>query len=778
MLQMIIIKKYKALDLFGVVLSQQTIAWLFFLTFTVLFSSVLPAKVYASQPQLPVMLEGDEPLKRLPLTMVRPATLLSKAMIAPSTILLPDFVVEQGSESLFPHYAQQLRWYRLDLQATQDEIDVPWRLVFQSTPHKQLDVLMPVNGEYRLITLRHEYDSASAYPLFSRSSRLSKAPQEYSVPILLQDQQITTLFIRHHQDTVTGLEPTLWREAQYLQHIDTRYTTLHAMQALLIVSLLVSFSLLIKQRTAAHYLLTLHTLLTFSMAQLWQGGFAFNTVPMHDTPYWLAIMTHCTIVSGLLCQHYLDALATRHPNTDRIMLTCASGALALLLLGHMTPSGYLLQLIALTLISISLTVLAIARIYDACRGIRSARLTLPSLLMMMATLTYTNLSASWPSYVIDYPALVLLSLHGALMLASYWYTHAGKPNVTGYRAYEGGADMLNNSVLQQHFQVADMPITESAIHQRVLTTFNEVLPKLPASLVHYYKGQWQIGGKYTKAARNLQVQLPSIEWHLLAEIQQRQKSNIRFKDRFGAHYWLFLLSAYEDNLSLLLLSPSQRYRKNRYWQMAADICGHGRALFDTYQQSQQWQQQAQLDSLTGLLNRQSFLQAATEIVEAAKNDATDSTCALLFIDIDHFKSWNDRYGHAEGDKAILIVTNICRLYLRQEDLLCRYGGEEFVVLLPNTDAYQAYQIAEHIRTAIAPEQTSSQIMLDALNGFDVTVSPELTVSIGVAALNRETESLVQLIEQSDAAMYQAKVKGRNRSVIFDVQLSSVDVAMA
>ena len=115
--------------------------------------------------------------------------------------------------------------------------------------------------------------------------------------------------------------------------------------------------------------------------------------------------------------------------------------------------------------------------------------------------------------------------------------------------------------------------------------------------------------------------------------------------------------------------------------------------------------------------------------------------------------------------------------MRQEDLLCRYGGEEFVVLLPNTDAYQAYQIAEHIRTAIAPEQTSSQIMLDALNGFDVTVSPELTVSIGVAALNRETESLVQLIEQSDAAMYQAKVKGRNRSVIFDVQLSSVDVAM-
>ena len=99
--------------------------------------------------------------------------------------------------------------------------------------------------------------------------------------------------------------------------------------------------------------------------------------------------------------------------------------------------------------------------------------------------------------------------------------------------------------------------------------------------------------------------------------------------------------------------------------------------------------------------------------------------------------------------------DICRLYLQQDDLLCRYGGEEFIALLPDTDTDEAYRVAERIRVAIAPEQ-AAQIVLDGLADFDVDAAPELTVSIGIAALSAETESLEQLIAQGDAAMYRAK----------------------
>ena len=159
-------------------------------------------------------------------------------------------------------------------------------------------------------------------------------------------------------------------------------------------------------------------------------------------------------------------------------------------------------------------------------------------------------------------------------------------------------------------------------------------------------------------------------------------------------------------------------------------------------------QLAQKDPLTGICNRSALDEMMQRELSHARRQ--DSSCAMLILDIDHFKAINDRYGHIIGDCALKGIANMMKTCKRDGDLLFRYGGEEFVILMRDTDHDGAILLAERIRSYI--EKTSCNC-----SGADLN----MTASVGVSIL-RDDDSPVSLFARADQALYNAKRNGRNQ----------------
>lgn len=166
--------------------------------------------------------------------------------------------------------------------------------------------------------------------------------------------------------------------------------------------------------------------------------------------------------------------------------------------------------------------------------------------------------------------------------------------------------------------------------------------------------------------------------------------------------------------------------------------------------NEHFKQLSNIDPLTNLYNRRFF----TEVIEAElhRSSRFRSYVSLLVVDIDHFKKVNDIYGHQAGDKVLSAVAEKLREGLRTYDIASRYGGEEFVLVLPNTPLDKAMEVAERLRKAV--QSLSFLIPLDRV---------EVTVSIGLAAFpTQHVDCFNALFTRADAALYRAKQNGRNR----------------
>jgi len=160
---------------------------------------------------------------------------------------------------------------------------------------------------------------------------------------------------------------------------------------------------------------------------------------------------------------------------------------------------------------------------------------------------------------------------------------------------------------------------------------------------------------------------------------------------------------------------------------------------------------AHVDPKTGLLNPGAWQQEAER--ELSRSARGDRPLAVLMIDLDHFKVFNDSYGHLAGDRALLAVAGALGGGLRLYDKLGRFGGEEFSVMLPNTDAAEARHVAERLRRSVAD-----------LVIAEINPSAGLTISVGgVAGVARDAD-LTDLLAAADHALYQAKAAGRDRVV--------------
>lgn len=169
---------------------------------------------------------------------------------------------------------------------------------------------------------------------------------------------------------------------------------------------------------------------------------------------------------------------------------------------------------------------------------------------------------------------------------------------------------------------------------------------------------------------------------------------------------------------------------------------------------------ANLDGLTGTYNHRYFYEVLGKLFEESRSDETP--LSLVMLDLDNFKTYNDVYGHAQGDAFLKEIAGVLKETIRETDLLCRYGGDEFCVILPDTDKEEACKMADRLREAICNYD---------YHGKENMNNQMMTASIGVSTSSMQMERHMSLIENADMALYRAKFLRRNKvevySSIFD-----------
>lgn len=167
--------------------------------------------------------------------------------------------------------------------------------------------------------------------------------------------------------------------------------------------------------------------------------------------------------------------------------------------------------------------------------------------------------------------------------------------------------------------------------------------------------------------------------------------------------------------------------------------------------------EAMTDSLTGLGNRKSFDNKLKDVHEHMIADK--STYSLIMLDIDHFKSFNDDFGHQVGDQVLRLVSRTLINGVKGRDIACRYGGEEFAIILPDTNGDATVRVANHLREAVASK--------DIVNRSTGEKLARITLSAGVAEWDGD-ETVENLILRADRALYAAKNNGRNQVILADI----------
>jgi diguanylate cyclase (GGDEF)-like protein len=228
------------------------------------------------------------------------------------------------------------------------------------------------------------------------------------------------------------------------------------------------------------------------------------------------------------------------------------------------------------------------------------------------------------------------------------------------------------------------------------------------------------------------------------------------------------------NISSLIVVPIEI--ENNYWGAIKGYCTDKKEAFDDYDlrllsilasliglilnnamMFKKVESLAITDGLTGLYTRTYFIERLQEEIERAKNDSTPISVAIM--DIDYFKKVNDTYGHLAGDTFLKQLSNILRRRFRSVDVLSRYGGEEFAVLMYHTTITESYKILEEVRKMVEEEKFFMPI--ESYHPIQI----KKTISIGVVEL-KEEQTPDEIIKKADDALYKAKESGRNKVCVY------------
>lgn len=198
-----------------------------------------------------------------------------------------------------------------------------------------------------------------------------------------------------------------------------------------------------------------------------------------------------------------------------------------------------------------------------------------------------------------------------------------------------------------------------------------------------------------------------------------------------------------------MVNASHEFAKNLLVVLSERVRSHNRFIADSYGELRKFERHATTDALTGLSNRHTMEEAFLREIQRCEQD--EKPVSLVMVDIDNFKVFNDQFGHIAGDRALSAVASILQHQFRPRDLIVRYGGDEFAVLLPEVDESLALSIADRVRKTVSGETG---------DGSDSLIQIPIRISMGIAELDTGADLSV-LIRAADAALYRAKNAGRN-----------------
>lgn len=204
-------------------------------------------------------------------------------------------------------------------------------------------------------------------------------------------------------------------------------------------------------------------------------------------------------------------------------------------------------------------------------------------------------------------------------------------------------------------------------------------------------------------------------------------------------------------LMLDLVDHSHGVARNLLYLLSSRMRSGNHAVTNSLKLQKEFEQHANVDVLTGLYNRRWINDYFQRLMGRLQHQNELPKISVLMVDVDYFKTFNDRFGHLAGDQALRCVADAMRDSVRPTDMVARYGGEEFLIILPDTGEQEALLVAERVRSTV------KKISIEMRDGK----YPSVTVSIGIAHL-QSGDDFVSLIKAADVALYQAKASGRDR----------------
>ncbi len=230
--------------------------------------------------------------------------------------------------------------------------------------------------------------------------------------------------------------------------------------------------------------------------------------------------------------------------------------------------------------------------------------------------------------------------------------------------------------------------------------------------------------------------------------------NMPFFDKSGgmAHYIAVPTYSRSDEFTMLLVGRDEESFDEEEIRIIASFSAQATVALDNARLFAEVQNLATIDPLTRVNNRRYFFELAE--LEFSRSKRYKREVAIILLDADKFRDINENYGHNIGDRVLKIIASTCRANLRHFDIIGRYGGEDYIIMLPETPLNIAADIADRLRQAI------ENIKLDTHLG-----ELYVTVSVGVALATGDVLDLPSLINKADMALYEAKRAGRNRVVV-------------
>ena len=215
------------------------------------------------------------------------------------------------------------------------------------------------------------------------------------------------------------------------------------------------------------------------------------------------------------------------------------------------------------------------------------------------------------------------------------------------------------------------------------------------------------------------------------------------------------------DMALLATATSGEYLELLDGDILSALQNHVQSALSNAHKYDAIRRQVVTDHLTRLYNRRYFMNRAREEIQRSLRH--QEPLSVLMVDIDHFKTFNDSYGHATGDRVLQTVARAMKDALRTTDICARHGGEEFSVLLPSTPGENAFYVADRVRRTLSGTRYT---------GLGLPADVNITISVGVATCPRDATTLEELMELSDRALYRAKADGRDQVVLYEVEARS------